>query len=91
MQGGSEVLADLGIRSLSLLQINKNLFDKALELNIINKNQLEMLNKFTENPDNSMREFLIQHPEFLENSLNSSDAKTAKRAKACKEQNLYNL
>ena len=91
MQGGSEVLADLGIRSLSLLQINENLFNKALELNIINKNQLDMLNKFTENPDDCMRKFLIQHPEFLENSLNSQDAKTAKRAKSCKEQNLYNL
>ena len=91
MQGGSEVLSDLGIQSFSLLKINETLFNKALELNIINENQLEMLNKFTENPDNCMREFLIQHPEFLENSLNSSDAKTAKRAKSCKEQNLYNL
>ena len=91
MQGGSEVLSDLGIQSLSLLKINETLFNKALELNIINENQLDMLNKFTENPDNCMREFLIQHPEFLENSLNSSDTKTAKRAKSCKEQNLYNL
>ena len=91
MQGGSEALENLNVRSLSLLQINENLFEKAKELGIINNAQLEMLNKFTENPDNCMREFLVEHPEFLENSINSTDAKTAKRAKSCKEQNLYNL
>lgn len=91
MQGGAHVLADSNIRSLSLIQIDETLFKKALELNIINENQLKMLNKFTENPDKCMRDFLIKHPEFLENSINSDDAKTAKRAKLCKEQNLYNL
>lgn len=91
MQGGDQVLNNLGIRSLSLLQINETLFEKAKELGIINDAQLEMLNNFAENPDSSMREFLINHPEFLENSLNSSDAKTAKRAKLCKDQNLYHL
>lgn len=91
MQGGSEALTNLGIRSLSLLQINDTLFEKAKELGIINDSQLEMLNKFTENPDKCMKEFLISHPEFLQDALNSDDPKTAKRAKSCKEQNLYNL
>lgn len=91
MQGGDQVLNELGIRSLSLLQIDNTLFEKAKELNIINEAQLDMLNKFTENPDKCMRDFLVEHPEFLENSLNSEDSKTAKRAKMCKEQNLYNL
>lgn len=91
LQGGDQVLNNLGIRSLSLLQINESLFEKAKELGIINDAQLNMLNQFTKEPDQSMKNFLIQHPEFLENSLNSSNPKTAKRAKACKEQNLYNL
>jgi orotate phosphoribosyltransferase len=91
MQGGSSALNDHEINSLSLLQIDENLFKKAKELGIINESQLNMLNKFTENPDQCMRDFLIKHPEFLENAINSEDAKTAKRAKACKEQNLYNL
>ncbi len=91
MQGGDQVLNNLGIRSLSLLQINENLFQKAKELGIINDAQLEMLNDFAENPDKCMREFLIKHPEFLENALHSEDSKTAKRAKLCKDQNLYNL
>jgi len=91
IQGGEQVLNNSGIRSLSLLQINETLFKKAQELGIINEAQLEMLNKFTKNPDACMKEFLVNNPEFLENSLNSADAKTAKRAKLCKEQNLYNL
>lgn len=90
MQGGTETLTNMGIRSLSLLQIDENLFNKALELNIINNSQLEMLKDFTNDPDGSMREFLINHPEFLENALNS-DEKTAKRAKLCIESDLYNL
>ncbi len=91
MQGGDEVLNNLGIKSLSLLQINQELFEKSKELGIINQAQLEMLEKFTENPDKCMRDFLIKHPEFLESSINSTDSKTAKRAKSCVEQNLYNL
>lgn len=91
MQGGGQVLNNLGIRSLSLLQINETLFEKALELGIINKAQLEMLNKFTEDPDTCMREFLITHPTFIDDAINSGDAKAAKRAQSCKDQNLYNL
>ena len=90
MQGGSETLENAGVKSLSLLQIDEKLFNKALELNIINKAQLDMLKNFTKDPDGSMREFLIAHPEFLENALNA-DEKTAKRAKLCIESDLYNL
>ena len=37
-----------------------------------------------------MRDFLVEHPEFIENSLNS-DEKTKKRAKLLVDQDLYNL
>ena len=90
MQGGSETLENTGVKSLSLLQIDEKLFNKALELNIINTAQLDMLKNFTKDPDGSMREFLIAHPEFLENALNA-DEKTAKRAKLCIESDIYNL
>ena len=90
MQGGTEKIAEYGILPLSLVKVDKNLFTKALEMNIINKTQQEMLNGFFENPDETMRNFLLEHPEFIENSLNS-DEKTAKRAKLLVESNLYNL
>ena len=91
MQGAGQVLNNLGIRPLSLFQIEHTLFEKAKEFGIINQTQLEMLYQYTENPDQTMKEFLIAHPEFLENAIHSEDAKTAKYAKACKEQNPYNL
>ena len=90
MQGGTEKIKENGVLPLSLVQVDKNLFAKAVEMNIINEAQQEMLNGFFENPDETMRNFLINHPEFLEDSLNS-DEKTAKRAKLLVEGNLYNL
>ena len=90
MQGGKEKLKEYGILPLSLVQVDKSLFAKALEMNIINKKQQEMLNNFFDNPDETMRIFLINHPDFLENSLNS-DEKTSKRAKLCIDSNLYNI
>lgn len=90
MQGGAQKIAEKGIKSLSLVNIDLSLFEKALELNVINENQLEMLKGFIENPDKTMKEFLINHPEFLENSLNS-DEKTKKRAKLLIDGNLYGI
>ena len=49
-----------------------------------------MLNGFFKDPDGTMRQFLVNHPEFLENALNS-DEKTKKRAKLLVDGNLYNL
>lgn len=90
MQGGKEKIEAEGIKSLSLVQVDSNLFKKAEELGIINEAQVEMLNGFFKNPDETMRNFLIAHPEFLENALNS-DEKTKKRAKLLVDNNLYNL
>lgn len=90
MQGGKDKIEAEGVKSLSLVQVDKNLFKKALELNIINEAQVSMLNAFFENPDESMKQFLIAHPEFLENSLNA-DEKTRKRAQLLVDSNLYGL
>lgn len=90
MQGGKEKIEAEGIKSLSLVNVDSNLFQKALDMEIINKNQLELLNNFFTNPDDCMRNFLTNHPEFLENALNA-DEKTQKRAKLLIDGNLYNL
>lgn len=90
MQGGKEKLEVEGVKSLSLVNVDTNLFKSALDMGIINENQLELLNNFFKNPDECMREFLINHPEFLENALNS-DEKTKKRAQLLVDGNLYNL
>lgn len=89
-QGGKERLSDLGIKSYSLTQIDESLFTTAFDKGIIDKEQLEMVHNFIKDPDGSMREFLVAHPEFLENALHS-DEKTAGRARLCIDGNLYNL
>lgn len=90
VQGGEEILAGIGIKSISLIKLDGSLFTQAKELNIINDEQYELLNAYKQNPDETMRNFLIAHPEFLEEAL-KSDPKTAGRAKDCIENNLYNL
>ncbi len=90
MQGGNDRLRELGINAYSLVQIAPEMFKKALDLGIISEEQNVMLNKFFEDPDGTMRKFLIEHPEFLENAL-KSDEKTIVRARLCIEGDLYNL
>lgn len=90
MQGGNDRLKDLGIEAYSLVQIAPDMFKKALDLGIITEEQNIMLNKFYKDPDGTMRNFLIDHPEFLENALNS-DEKTVVRARLCIEGDLYRL
>ena len=90
MQGGKEKIEAEGVQSFSLVQIDSTLFAKALEMGIINQNQEKMLNDFFSNPDETMKQFLIAHPEFLENSL-VADEKTKKRAKLLVDGNLYGL
>ena len=91
MQGGNDRLKDLGIDAYSLVQIAPSMFQKALELGIITEKQCEMLNKFHKDPDGTMKQFLIDHPDFLDNALHSSDEKTVVRARLCIEGNLYGL
>ena len=90
MQGGKENLKEKNVLSFSLVNVDLELFDKALELNIINQKQLNLLKDFFANPDTAMRNFLINHPEFVKNSLNA-DEKTKKRAQLLVDGNLYNL
>ena len=56
----------------------------------MNNALFDMLNSFFENPDETMKKFLIAHPEFLENALHA-DEKTQKRAKLLVDGNLYGL
>ena len=90
MQGGHENIEAQGVKSFSLVKVDPSLFNTALEHGIINEKQLEMLNGFFANPDETMRNFLIAHPEFLENALHS-DEKTKKRAQLLIDGDLYGL
>ena len=90
MQGGKEKIEAEGVKAYSLVNVDNTLFETAYKNKIINENQLEMLEKFFKNPDETMKQFLINHPDFLENALHA-DEKTAKRAKLLVDGNLYGL
>lgn len=49
-----------------------------------------MVLDYMEDPDGSMRLFLMEHPEFLEDALKRG-GKTAERARLLIENDLYNL
>ena len=50
-----------------------------------------MINKYFDNPDETMKQFLIEHPEFIENSLKSDNERTLKRVHTLIDENLYGL
>lgn len=90
LQGGTEKLTAAGVESHALMDVDAGLFDEALKAGHIKPLQHEMLIKYLENPTETMREFLVGHPEFIKEAL-QSDPKTAERAKLCVEQNIYGL
>jgi orotate phosphoribosyltransferase len=89
-QGGEELLLKHGIKSYSMVDIDRSLFDHSLEIGLITPSQHDMISNYIDNPKSSMRSFLMLHPEFLNNSLNADD-KTSERAKLCINNNIYNL
>lgn len=88
MQGGGEFLAGKAVQSHAMINIDMALFDKALKLGFINKEQYLMVEDYMKNPKESMRNFLVKNPAFLENAL-ASDDKTRERAKLCIESKYY--
>ena len=87
-QGGEEVLAANGIRCHAMIRIDNRLFDRALEMGLINEQQHTMILDFIANPRESMRKFLEKNPDFLKDSLKGDD-KTKERARLCIEKDIY--
>ncbi|TYQ18212.1 UNVERIFIED_CONTAM: hypothetical protein Cloal_0633 [Acetivibrio alkalicellulosi] len=89
-QGGEELLRKFGVQSFSIIDIDITFFKKVLSKNIISQKQFEMLEKYLDDPKESMSNFLKENPQFLEDALNSND-RESQRAKICIEKNIYNL
>lgn len=88
LQGGAELLEKNDVCSFAMVSINKEFFDKALDLGHINKGQYDMLLGYTADPRESMRSFIKEHPEFLENAL-KADSRTKERAQLCIDKGIY--
>ncbi len=90
LQGGGEKLAAANVESHALVNVDKTMFDLALENKHITSLQHDMLMKYLDNPHDTMREFLLSNPSFLKEAL-EADKRTAERAKTCIEEDLYSL
>lgn len=90
MQGGAAKIEAEGVKSLALANVNEDLFETAFAMGVINEKQLSMLKDFINDPFESMKQFLIAHPTFVQDALNS-DEKTKKRAQLLIDGNLYGL
>lgn len=88
MQGGAELLAGKDVKSFAMVFIDKKLFEKAYDMKLITEKQKEMLFSYIDHPKLSMQNFLTEHPEFMENALNS-DPKTRERARMCLDKKIY--
>lgn len=89
-QGGEELLNSFGVKSLSMVDINIDLFKMVLEMGIINNEQFSMIENYIDDPKEAMAKFLKDNPEFLENALKADD-RTRERAKLLIEKDFYGL
>ena len=88
LQGGSELIKSNNIESLCMIEINAALFDKAAEFGIVTESQADMLKNYILASDETMKTFIKNNPQFLQNAL-ASDEKTKERAKFCLEKGFY--
>lgn len=89
-QGGAEALRQEGIAMQSLVQIDRALFEEARTQGFLTDEQFQLVDGYLSDPFRSMRDFLLETPEFLRNAL-SGEAKTRERAERLLTQDLYEL
>lgn len=90
-QGGMDVIDDAGVDGIALLRVDETLFGDLLERGMIDGEQQAVLLDYLGDPAGAMKRFLQATPGFLEKALNSSDARTAERARLLVDQDPYGL
>lgn len=90
LQGGAEALAARDVESHALVRIDRSVFEEACRRKYIDEDQLKMVLDYMEDPDGSMRLFLLEHPGFVSDALKSG-GKAAERARLLVENDFYNL
>lgn len=89
-QGGEEFLSTKGIKAYSMVDVDENLFKKALAMQLIDEDQYNMIIDYIDNPKGAMKDFLKSNPEFIQNAM-KADVKTRERAELCIEKNIYGI
>ncbi|HHV28671.1 orotate phosphoribosyltransferase [Acetivibrio mesophilus] len=89
-QGGSELLKSHDVKAFSMVDIDINLFNRVLDMGLINMEQFEMIERYILDPKESMAQFLKKNPEFIKEALKADD-KTRERANLCLQKDFYGL
>ncbi len=91
-EGATENLSKDGVTNcFSLFTIEQALVDEAHARGALDANQHQLVSNFLTDPFNSMRDFLIAHPEFIERAQQSENDRTRQRCKLLLEEDLYKL
>lgn len=90
LQGGKEVLKRLGIESHALVEINSKVFESARDNRYIDDAQLDLVIRYINDPESSMKEFLMNNPDFLAESQ-KADERTSNRARLLIENDFYKI
>lgn len=90
-QGGADALKALGVQSESLLQVDEELFAGLLKKGFIDVDQHKILVAYYRNPKEAMCCFLNDHPQFVQEALNSTDLRIAKRAQLLVDKKIYGV
>lgn len=81
-QGGKDILAKAGCPLTTLVTVKPELFEAARDMGRITDGQLALVLAFIADPDAFMRDFLLEHPDFLAGEL-AAGGKLAQRARLC--------
>ena len=90
-QGGKDILAKYGITTLSAIVINDDFFTKAVASNIITTEQKDAIIDFLKDSKKFGIDFLTKNPQFLKDSMNSSNSSTKDKSNRCVNDNVYGI
>lgn len=90
-QGGLRLIEEAGVKADALVKVDEELFAFLRRQGHVDGDQEALLVAYYRDPVAAMREFLLDHPDFLPAALASADPRTATRARMLVEQNPYGL
>ncbi len=88
-EGGIDFFKKNNIYYLPFVIINKFFLNDLIKNNIINKDQLNLINKFKQDPIVFGKDYLLKNPDYLLSSFN--DQKNKQKVLRCINENPYNL
>ncbi len=90
-EGGIENLTAQNIKTRAVFSISTETFERAHKLNQISFDQAQMVLNYIKDPTRTMKNFLLNNPDFIEQSINNNDEKIRIRALRCLKENIYDL